>query len=345
VLNWNGWLDTIECLESLLRSDYPKHQIVVCDNGSRDHSIERLTEWADGLLHIKSMTVEGRIAMQPAAKPIAYIVYASPEEAFAAKAVSQAPIIFIRNGSNLGYAGGNNIGMRFAIEALHAQYVWVLNNDTVVDHQAISNFAKAFDMRPDAAVLGSRLMQYQSPMTIQALGGGQLNPRTANDSQMGRGRGAVEHATKEVELEHVIGASMFIRANAVKHVGLLDESYFLYREETDWCLQMRRNGWRLLYCPESVVWHKEGGSIGFKSALHDYYAVRNMLFLIQKHYPQHMFSAFVVSLWRAVAPKLLRLQFGRLRYVVKAYCDFLRGVRGKTDVNPDLMHLMFERNA
>jgi hypothetical protein len=329
----------------LLRSDYPNHQIIVCDNGSRDHSIERLTEWADGVLEVKPREEQrdGRSwCYRPSPKPIPYLVYSSPEEAFSVPPVAQTPIIFVRNGVNLGYAGGNNIGMRFAIEMLKAQYVWVLNNDTVVDRNAIASFARAFELRPDAGVMGSRLMQYSSPDKIQALGGGQLYPRVARDTQVGRGRQAHEGIEEPMELEHVIGASMFIRSDAIQNVGLLDESYFLYREETDWCLQMRKSGWRLLYCPDSVVWHKEGHSVGFKSALHDYYAVRNMLYLIQKHYPEHMTTAFLVSLWRAAAPKVLRLQFGRLKYVVKAYIDFLRGVRGKTDVvDPDL-YALFE---
>jgi GT2 family glycosyltransferase len=345
VLNWNGWLDTIECLESLLRNDYENHQIVVCDNGSQDHSLERLTEWADGLLEIKGRVDESGWTWQyrPVPKPVPYLIYNSPDEAFAALPAAQAPIIFIRNGSNLGYAGGNNVGMRFAIEMLSASYVWVLNNDTVVDRRAISSFAHAFELRPDAGVLGSRVMQYQSPETIQALGGGQLRPRYAVDTQVGRGCRSHEALERAMDLEHVIGASMFIRSEAVQNVGLLDESYFLYREETDWCVEMRKKGWKLLYCPESVVWHKEGHSVGFKSALHDYYAVRNMLYLIQKHYPEHMKSAFIASFGRAAAPKLLRLQFGRLRYVIKAYYDFLRGVRGKTEVDPDV-YILFDRD-
>lgn len=343
VLNWNGWLDTIECLESLLRSDYGSHQIVICDNGSQDHSIERLTEWADGVLEVKMHVGEsGRSwSYRPAPKPISYLLYNSVEEAFAALPVAQTPLIFIRNGGNLGYAGGNNVGMRFAIEKLHAHYVWVLNNDTVVDRHAISHFAKAFELRPDAGVLGSRLMQYHAPDTIQALGGGALHPQIGKDTQVGRGKREHDAMAQPMDLEHVIGASMFIRSDAVQNVGLLDESYFLYREETDWCLQMRKNGWRLVYCPESVVWHKEGRSVGFKSAMHDYYAVRNMLFLIKKHYPEHLTTAFIASMWRTIAPKLLRLQLGRLKYVLKAYYDFLRGVRGKSRVDPDL-YILFE---
>ena len=346
VLNWNGWLDTIECLESLLRSEYANHQIVVCDNGSQDHSIERLTEWADGLLQVKHDVVqdEGRSwSYRPAPKPLRYQLYNAPDEAFSVRSIGDVPIVFIRVGQNLGYAGGNNVGIRYAIEILGAEYVWILNNDTVVDRHAISHFARAFELRPDAAVLGSRLMQYDAPDTIQALGGGRLNPRLARDTQMGRGRRTHDALSEPVELEHVVGASMFIRGDAIEDVGLLDESYFLYREETDWCLQMRKSGWNLMYCPESIVWHKEGHSIGFKSVLHDYYAVRNMLYLVKKHYPEHLASAFVFSFWRATAPKFARLQWRRLGYVLKAYYDFLRGVRGMTDVVPDHLFALQER--
>ncbi|HET9097159.1 MAG TPA: glycosyltransferase family 2 protein, partial [Candidatus Baltobacteraceae bacterium] len=280
VLNWNGWLDTIECLESLLRADYPNHQIVVCDNGSQDHSLERLGEWADGVLEIKERS-DGELrawAYRPVPKPLRHVLHDSPERAAAETANTDAQIIFIRNGANLGYAGGNNIGMRFAVETLHADYVWLLNNDTVVDRQAIKHFTDAFALRPDAALLGSRLMQYHSPDIIQALGGGFLDPRLALDSQLGRGQRTHASVDQLLELEHVIGASMFIRSDAIRDVGLIDESYFLYREETDWCLELRKRGWRLLYCPQSIVWHKEGHSTGFKSGVHDYYAVRNMLF-------------------------------------------------------------------
>jgi len=342
VLNWNGWLGTIECLESLLRSDYANHQIIVCDNASQDHSIERLTEWADGILEVKKVGDKGGVAWEyrPITKPIPYVLYDSLDQVFASPTAPETQLIFIRNGDNLGYAGGNNIGMRFALETLHADCVWVLNNDTVVERQAMSHLQEALALRPDAAVLGSRLMQYHSPDTIQALGGGTLDARWAHDTQIGRGQRTHAAIDQLIELEHVVGASMFIRADAIRDVGPIDESYFLYREETDWCVEMRKRGWRLFYCPQSIVWHKEGHSAGFKSGVHDYYAVRNMLYLIQKHYPQHLTSAFLISFWRAVAPKVARLQFGRLIYVLRAYYDFLRGVRGKTEVDPDLLILL-----
>lgn len=168
--------------------------------------------------------------------------------------------------------------------------------------------------------------------------------RFASETQVGRGCTEHDEIDSAIELEHVVGASMFVRVDAVRDAGLFDESYFLYREETDWCIELRKRGWKLFYCPESIVWHKEGRSVGYKSPMHDYYAVRNMLFLIEKHYPEHLRTAFAASLWRSVAPKIARLELRRLYFVFKAYYDFLSGVRGKSDVNPDFYHLTLKRN-
>jgi GT2 family glycosyltransferase len=328
----------------LLRASVPGHQIVVCDNGSADHSIERLTEWADGLLEVKSSSEGASWCYRPVEKPLRYALFVSPEHAVSYSDKVDAPLIFIRTGANLGYAGGNNVGIRFATEQLKADYVWLLNNDTIVERQALSRLTDAMAMRSDVAVLGSRLMQYSSPNTIQALGGGRLHPRFGRETQVGRGCTEHDEIDRAIELEHVVGASMFVRVDAVREAGLFDESYFLYREETDWCIELRKCGWKLFYCPDSIVWHKEGRSVGHKSPLHDYYAVRNMLFLIQKHYPEHLASAFCASVWRAVLPKVARLQLRRLYYVLKAYGHFLSGVRGKSDVNPDYQFLALERH-
>ena len=117
----------------------------------------------------------------------------------------------------------------------------------------------------------------------------------------------------------------------------MDESYFLYREETDWCLKMRKSGWKLVCCPAAEVWHKQGASIGYKSVLHDYYSVRNMLFLLHKHHPREFASAFFLIAFRSTAAKIIRLQFRRLWYVVKAFVDFFVGIRGRTHSEEQLL--------
>jgi len=116
----------------------------------------------------------------------------------------------------------------------------------------------------------------------------------------------------------------------VRSVGPIDESYFLYREETDWCIRMRRAGWKLYCCTQAAVWHKQSHSIGFKTPLHDYYAVRNMLHLVWKFYPFAMPAAFTYFVARSIAPKALRFETARLLAVLYAIADFLSGVKGRS---------------
>lgn len=309
VLNWNGWIDTVECLESLVRNRYENHRIVVCDNGSSDGSIGSLTTWAQ-------------------AASILHASFDSIDEALAADLGMLPNLLLVQTGGNLGYGGGNNVGIRVA-QRLDAAYVWILNNDTVVERDALRTMVDFAEAHREVAIVGARLMQFFDPQRIQALGGGVFQPMLGRDVQLGRDSIGHRLSDRSFDLEHVVGASMLVRSAAIVDVGLIDESYFLYREETDWCIRMRRRGWRLAYCPQSVVLHKEGRSAGFKSLLHDYYSVRNMLHLISRFYPYALATAFFVSLFYTIAPKIVRLQFGRLAIVLRAYADFIRGLRGK----------------
>jgi hypothetical protein len=115
----------------------------------------------------------------------------------------------------------------------------------------------------------------------------------------------------------------------------MDETYFLYREETDWCIRMRRNGWRLYCRPDATVRHKQARSIGFKSPTHDYYAVRNILRLVRKFFPKSLPVAFTYFAMRSLLPKILRLQFGRALAVCAALRDFVAGVDGRAKVHTD----------
>jgi GT2 family glycosyltransferase len=316
VLNWNGWQDTIECLESLLACETAPEHVVVCDNGSTDGSLSHLREWA-------------------AARSLPFALHTSPNAAMHAQGRDVPWLIFIENGSNGGYAAGNNVGIRFALERMGADFVWVLNNDVVVDPQALERMLATARDNDDAAMIGSALLRYDAPDTIQALGGGYIRPVFCHDTQLGRGKPIGEAGTTAVQLDHLIGASLLVRAGAIANTGLIDESYFLYREETDWCIRMRRRGWKLLCCPDALVWHKQARSIGFKSSLHDYYAVRNVLRLVAKFYPLSLPTAFGYFACRSLAPKIMRGQFARAGAVCRALIDFSLGVRGRRTDHTD----------
>lgn len=346
VLNWNGWLDTVECVESILRSDYANIQIVICDNGSSDNSMQRLREWADGKLEVESAITDGghRWAYRPVPKPLPYGHHTHPHGKPEFRA-NDPKLIFIQIGENLGYAGGNNVGINYALSQPDVKYVWILNNDTVVQQDTLSSMVANAEGDSTIGLVGSALLQYRSPTLIQALGGGHFGRLFGQDHQIGRGTQFEKHSHRAFDLEHVVGASMLVRIAAIREVGLLEESYFLYREETDWCIRMRQQNWRLRYCRGALVWHKEGRSIGHKSYLHDYYSVRNMLFLMQKFYPTNLPLAIMFLAGIAIPPKLCRLQLKRLKYVLKAFFDFFRGVRGSGDMHSDIDALAVELAA
>lgn len=309
VLNWNGWSDTIACLESLLDADRKPDTIVVCDNGSLDDSIERITEWAHDRMP-------------------SYAEFSSVSAAFDT-AKRPEPLVVIAIGENRGYAGGNNVGLRYALERCSADFVWILNGDVIADRGALREMLCVAAKHPRAGMIGSKLLRHDAPETIQAVGGGYILPVLCHDTQLGAGKPANSVDGAPLKLDHLVGASLLVRKDAIADVGPIDESYFLYREETDWCIRMRRAGWELRCATHAVLWHKQCHSVGFKSPIHDYYAVRNMLMLVRKMYPVWLPTAFGYFALRSILPKLVRMESLRLRAVLRAFGDFVRGKHGR----------------
>lgn len=332
ILNWKGWQDTIECLESVFRQDYPNFRVIVCDNASPDGSVERLRAWAEGRLSAVA-AVGSRLrhlSFPPVEKPIGYVEYSRGQaERGGRPGAEDTPLVIIRTGANLGYAGGNNVGIRYVLARGKAgyDYVWLLNNDAVVDPRALRAMVELAEQDGRVAAVGSKLLSYDEPEVIQALGGGILVPWQARSVHVGEGR-RDEPGLQPERLDYITGASLLMRVAATRAVGPLDERYFLYAEEADWCLRAQRQGWRLAYCPESRVWHKGGGSVGYKSPSQDYHSLWSSLVLVRKFFPQWLPVALLYSLYRSCAPKIVRLEGARLMAVLKAYRDFFRtGVR------------------
>lgn len=315
VLNWNGWRDTVECLEGLFASTHRPSPIVVCDNGSADGSLGLLKQWA-------------------AENGIPYESFDSAPEALAAP-YHGTTLIFIQNGENRGFAAGNNVGLRYALERTRAEYCWILNNDAVVSPNALGSMLEIAQEDPTAGMVGCTLVNYDNPQVVQAIGGGYIVPVVCHDTQLGRGKKPRSEPARRIELHHLIGACLLVRSKAIRDVGLMDESYFLYREETDWCIRMRRRGWRLYCRPDATVRHKQARSVGFKSPTHDYYAVRNILRLVRKFFPESLPVAFAYYAMRSLVPKIVRLQFVRALAVCVALRDFTAGVDGRATVHSD----------
>jgi GT2 family glycosyltransferase len=292
VLNWNGWRDTLECLESVFRSDYPDYKVVVCDNASSDGSIDRIRQWADG--EIKAECTNPALAAlthPPVDKPLSSVAF--DRGAGYGEQVGDYRLVLIQTGANLGYAGGNNVGLRYALSQNDCEFVWLLNNDTVVRSDALSRLVERMEERPDAGICGSTLFYYQEPSRIQALGGSRYNKWVARGGHIAT-LGDAAHSPKidEVErhLAYIVGASAMIRRAFLERIGLMDEQYFLTFEEIDWATRAKGR-FKLAFAATSVVYHHEGATTGShrstlgQSPMIEFYSNRNRILFTRKHYP------------------------------------------------------------
>lgn len=283
LVNWNGWRNTLECIESLLLLTYPDYRIVVSDNGSTDDTLQNLSCWA----HDTS---------------ISYSEYCRSEARSGGDLTSDVLLTLIRNDENLGFAGGNNVGMQFGMARGDADYFWLLNNDTVVEPDSLHHLVNRMQENRSIGICGSTIRLYHNREKIQALGGGYYCRWLGLPWHYGRNRlwqVKMNPEWAESRMNYVEGASMLVSCPFIEKVGLLSEEYFLYFEEADWAI--RSSGlFTLGYAPRSVVYHKVGASIGTssnparKSFVCDYFNVRNRIRFARRYYPVTLPTIYLV---------------------------------------------------
>lgn len=293
ILNWNGWVDTIECLESIFRLNYDNYQVIICDNASTDSSLENIKLWAEGRLDVWMPRNEilRRYSYPPVVKPISYIELNLLNIDHELD-LHKYPLILIQTGGNLGFAGGNNTGLKFLLKFCQFDFVWILNNDTIVTSDSLSAAVQIFNQNKDTDICGSLLLYYYEPEIVQAFGGGSYNKFFGLPKHIGSGRSIhdLEEISKESSsLSYIVGAAMLTTRKFLENNGLLCEDYFLFFEELDW-ISRRATKPILSVSPLSIVYHKEGSSTGAKShdsglsTVAEYYLARNRLKFTLKYH-------------------------------------------------------------
>lgn len=296
LVNWNGWRDTVECLDSLLLLNYQEFRIVICDNGSSDDSLHQIRNWAHR-------------------REVGFAEYQRTEAEAGGSTAADLLLTLIRNDKNLGFAGGNNVGLRYAMERGDVDFCWLLNNDTVVDSDALIHLVERMQQQTGVGICGSTIHFNHDRQRVQALGGGLYCRWIGLPWHYGRFTrlsGNVNQQRAEFWMNYVEGASMLVSRQFLNLIGLLCEDYFLYFEEADWAI--RAEGRFVLgYAPRSIVYHKVGGSIGTSSNpakmsyTCDYYNIRNRLLFTQRFYPEALPTVRLVI----VGAFLLRLCLGK----------------------------------
>jgi len=304
ILNYNGWTDTIECLESVLKSKYDNYRIVIVDNASTNDSVDKIIHWMEGTLEY-TLSVNDKLekyVFPVQEKPIAYThLY---EIDFLKQNDKLEKVVLMQANENKGFSAGNNIGIKLALQQKECEYVWLLNNDTVIKQETLlylhNTYKKYYEEGIKIGLLGSKLFYYDNPKTIQAIGG-KFNKWTGLVKVIGMGEtDNNQFENKNISIDYPVGASIFTSRKFIEDIGLMNESYFLYFEELDWSLRGLKEDWKTLYSSEGSLFHKQGASTKTGSKIKakqknlkiEYYKYRNLLLLYRLFFPKLIFIAY-----------------------------------------------------
>lgn len=267
ILNWNGKDDTLACLKSVEKIDYPNFKVIVADNGSNDGSVVAIRR-------------------------------------------DYPDVQVIENHANLGFAAGNNSAIVRTLES-GAEFIFLLNNDTVVDTDILSAFVKAAGKMPNAGVFGAKIYYYGNKETLW-YAGGYWDAQTLSFGEYGAGELDRAQFDTLTETEWVIGCAMFIRANVFRTIGLLEPMFFLNNEEIDFCSRAKRAEFSCVYVPDAHVWHKISVSFGGEdSPLKEYFSARNRLLWAQRNAGLGLRFRIYLDSTRSLMHRFLRPLLGR----------------------------------
>ncbi|MBI4058843.1 glycosyltransferase family 2 protein [Candidatus Microgenomates bacterium] len=295
ILNWNGKRDTMQCLESIEKLSIINYQlsIYVVDNGSKDGLVEELK-------------------------------------------VQSAKCKIIENKENLGYAEGNNVGIRAALED-EADYVMILNNDTVVDKNLAIQLIKTIEKYPVAGIVSPKIYFangfefHKSRYKKDELGkviwyaGGLIDWKNVLLSHQGVDEVDKGQYNETSEIDYATGACLFVNKEVFNKIGFFDKNYFLYLEDADFCQRAKQAGFKIIYNPKAILWHKVAQSSGIGSSLNDYYITRNRLLFAARY--ANMRAKF------ALLRESIRLLFNGRKWQKRGVIDYYLGNLGKGSFN------------
>ena len=284
VVNWNAREDTRECIESLIKSDYPGLDIILVDNASSDGSVQ----------YLRSLFSD---------------------------------ITILENSTNERFARGSNKGMRFALDR-GTQYVFLLNNDAVVEEATIGRLVGALEASSSIGFVGPKILYFSKRDVIWSAGG-EVNFWTGITRHRGIREKDNGRYNDSVEVGYLTGCALMAKRELVEKIGLLDPSYYIYGEDADWCLRASKAGFKIVYVPDARVWHKVSLSTGGEfSSTKLYQKTKSNLLLFSRHArPYHWITIPFFSLFYLLSLFVRGLFRGNLdvpRAIVGALGDALR---------------------
>ena len=207
---------------------------------------------------------------------------------------------FIRSEVNLGFAGGNNVG----IKAATGDYLFLVNNDTEFTENLIEELVNTLDNHPDCGIVSPKIRYYDKPSILQYAGYTEMNYFTCRNRCIGQfeeDNGQYDNCTGVTGFAH--GAAMMIKHEAIEKAGLMAENFFLYYEEMDWCEYIKRAGYTVHVNMQALIYHKESMSVGKASPLKEYFMNRNRLLFIRRNASVFKRISFLFYFLLVVSPR------------------------------------------
>lgn len=284
LVNYNGYLDTVDCISSLLDLDYDNFKIYVVDNGST--------------------------------------VKATPEQLQYISNHSN----YIWSDNNLGFSGANNLGIDYAMKD-NPDYYLLLNNDTEVEPDFLNKLVKVGSEKDDAGLITGKILWFDDKSRIW-YAGGEYNCETGKTTHFQYDEINNDLDKKIETVTFASGCLLLIPAQVISTVGKMDERMFLYAEDTEYCCRVTKNGLKIYYTNDSVIYHKVSRSTGFGSTNSQYYNVRNTLYVNDLYCNNR-----IRVLLRQIITWEKEIIRGRMDFnaVQQGIWDFLRKKSGKRD--------------
>lgn len=232
-------------------------------------------------------------------------------------------IDLIETGKNLGFAGGNNVGIRKALQEGFS-HILLLNNDTLVEPDFLSELVRASQRNANAGVIQPLILFLHNPKEIWSAGG-RWKPSLSRAITLGDRTPLADYRVNSTNLEWATGCAMLVSRAAIEKTGLFNEQYFVYFEDVDWSLRIRNSGFSIHFEKRAKIYHEAGASSkkkhaeGMLSPQVFYYNVRNQLFIIRSHGENKVLSLGYhlgkFTLWMGYF--LVRRRFAKFKAVVK----------------------------
>ena len=220
----------------------------------------------------------------------------------------------IVNEKNLGFTGGNNVGIR----AGKGDFFFVVNNDTEVTPNLLEKLVEPFYKDASIGVVSPKIRYFSNPNVIQYAGFTEINPITGRNSVIGgkeEDRG--QHDTPGYTA-YAHGAAMLVKKEVIEKVGMLADMFFIYYEELDWSAHIRRAGYKIYYQPEALIFHKESITMGKESAIKAYYHNRNRILFMKRNSSPMNFFLFSLFYTFLIVPKSV------VKYLIKGQMTHLK---------------------